>query len=233
MVDGQSPAGDRTREERLLAGLRAGDESAFGELIDTFGESMLRIAAGVVSSSAVAEEVVQETWLAVFTGVHRFQARSSLRTWIFRILLNTANTQRTREARIVPFSDLGPELTDDEPAVDPERFLPAGHRWAGQWSSPPRPWQSDPESRVLAAETLGVVREVLATLPAGQRAVVTLRDVQGWTPEEVSEALGVSRGNQRVLLHRARSRLRTALEEWMQSPVPSPSRRGGPGEGPA
>jgi RNA polymerase sigma-70 factor (ECF subfamily) len=112
----------------------------------------------------------------------------------------------------VTFSDLAPELSDDEPAVEPERFQPAGH-----WSNPPRPWQRDPVSRVLAAETLQVVREVLDTLPAGQRTVVTLRDVQGWTPEEVSEALGISRGNQRVLLHRARSRLRAALEKWMSS----------------
>ena len=219
MVDGQAPLREAAPDERLMAGLRAGDESVFAELIDSYGESMLRIACGVVSSSAVAEEVVQETWLAVFTGVHRFEGRSSLRTWIFRILMNTANTQRTRDARTLPFSDLGHELSDDEPAVDPERFLPADHhRWPGQWSSPPHPWESDPESRMLAAETLQVVREVLDTLPMGQRTVVTLRDVQGWTPEEVSEALGVSRGNQRVLLHRARSRLRAALEEWMQAP---------------
>jgi RNA polymerase sigma-70 factor, ECF subfamily len=219
MVDGQAPAAGTTSDGRLVAGLRAGDESVFAELIDAYGEAMLRIATGVLSSSAVAEEVVQETWLAVFTGVHRFEGRSSLRTWIFRILMNTANTQRTRDARTLPFSDLGPELSDDEPAVDPERFLPADHhRWPGQWSSPPQPWQSDPESRVLAAETLQVVRGVLDTLPMGQRTVVTLRDVQGWTSEEVSEVLGLSRGNQRVLLHRARSRLRAALEEWMRSP---------------
>jgi RNA polymerase sigma-70 factor (ECF subfamily) len=219
MVDGRAPAGGATRDERLVAGLRAGDESVFSELIGTYGESMQRIATGVVSSSAVAEEVVQETWLAVFTGVHRFEGRSSLRTWIFRILMNTANTQRTRDARTVPFSDLGRELSGDEPAVDPERFLPVDHqKWPGHWASPPQPWQSDPESRVLASETLQVIRRVLDTLPAGQRTVVTLRDVQGWTPEEVSQALGVSRGNQRVLLHRGRSRLRAALEAWMQAP---------------
>ena len=212
MIDGHAPAGSGTREERLVAGLRAGDESAFGELIDAYGDSMLRIASGVVSSHAVAEEVVQETWLAVFNGVHRFQGRSSLRTWIFRILMNTASTQRARDARIVPFSDLGPDLPDSEPVVDPERFLSAG-----DWSIPPRPWQTDPESRLLAAETLQVVQNTLDMLPAGQRAVVTLRDVMGWTPEEVSEALDISRGNQRVLLHRARSRLRAALEEWLST----------------
>jgi RNA polymerase sigma-70 factor (ECF subfamily) len=219
VADGQAPAGKATPDERLVAGLRAGNESVFAELIDSYGESMLRIACGVVTSSAVAEEVVQETWLAVFTGVHRFEGRSSLRTWIFRILMNTAHTQRTRDARTLPFSDLGPELSSDEPAVDPERFLPADHhRWPGHWSSPPQPWQTDPESRVLATETLQVIRGILDTLPLGQRTVVTLRDVQGWTPEEVSEALGVSRGNQRVLLHRARTRLRAALEDWMQGP---------------
>ncbi len=219
MVERRTPAGDATQDKRLVAGLCGGDESVFAELIDSYSEAMLRIARGLVASSAVAEEVVQDTWLAVFTGVHRFEGRSSLRTWIFRILMNTAHTQRTRDARTLPFADLGRELSDDEPAVDPERFLPPGHqRWPGHWSTPPQPWESDPESRVLAAETLDVVRGVLDLLPMGQRAVVTLRDVQGWTPEEVSDALGVTRGNQRVLLHRARSRLRAALEEWMQAP---------------
>jgi RNA polymerase sigma-70 factor, ECF subfamily len=219
MLERRTVTGEARQDERLVAGLRAGDESVFSELIDSYGEAMLRIARGVVASPAVAEDVVQDTWLAVFAGVHRFEGRSSLRTWIFRILMNTAHTQRRRDARTLPFADLGRELSDDEPAVDPERFLPRGHqRWPGHWSTPPQPWESDPESRVLAAETLDVVRGVLDLLPMGQRAVVTLRDVQGWTPEEVSEALGVSRGNQRVLLHRARSRLRTALEEWMQAP---------------
>jgi RNA polymerase sigma-70 factor (ECF subfamily) len=219
MVERRPLPAEATQDERLVAGLRAGEESVFAELIESYGEAMLRIARGVVASPAVAEEVVQDTWLAVFTGVHRFEGRSSLRTWIFRILMNTAHTQRTRDARTLPFADLGRELADDEPAVDPERFLPPGHRrWPGHWSTPPQPWESDPESRVLAAETLDVVRGVLDLMPMGQRAVVTLRDVQGWTAEEVSEALGVSRGNQRVLLHRARSRLRTALEEWMQAP---------------
>ena len=187
---------------------------------------MLRIAAGVVSSSAVAEEVVQDTWLAVYTGVHRFEGRSSLRTWIFRILLNTAKTRRARDARTLSFSDLGRELSEDEPAVDPERFMSADQGFPGQWSTPPQPWLSDPESRLLATETLQVVRRVLDSLPMGQRTVVTLRDIQGWTPEEVSEVLGVSRGNQRVLLHRARSRLRAALEEWMQVPGEAHRRHG-------
>jgi RNA polymerase sigma-70 factor (ECF subfamily) len=223
MVDRRSPDGEATGDERLVAGLRAGDESVFVELIDSYGGAMLRIARGVVTSSAVAEDVVQDTWLAVFTGVHRFEGRSSLRTWIFRILMNTAHTQRTRDARTLPFADLGRELSDYEPAVDPERFLPpSDQRWPGHWSSPPQPWESDPESRVLAAETLDVVRSVLDLLPMGQRAVVTLRDVQGWTPEEVSEALDISRGNQRVLLHRARSRLRAALEERMEAPRRAP-----------
>jgi RNA polymerase sigma-70 factor, ECF subfamily len=219
MADGQAHWAGATRDERLVAGLRAGDESMFAELIDAYGETMLKVACGVVSSTAVAEEVVQETWLAVVTGIHRFEGRSSLRTWIFRILMNTASTQRTRDARTVPFTDLGPELSRDEPAVDPERFLPSDHSGhPGHWSTPPQSWRSDPETRVLASETLQVVSRVLQGLPLAQRTVVTLRDVHGWTPEEVSEALGVSRGNQRVLLHRARSRLRAALEEWIQSP---------------
>jgi RNA polymerase sigma-70 factor (ECF subfamily) len=219
MADGHAPSARAARDERLVSGLRAGDESVFAELIDAYGATMLKVACGVVSSTAVAEEVVQETWLAVFTGIHRFEGRSSLRTWIFRILMNTANTQRTRDARTVPFSDLGPEPSRDEPAVDPARFLPPDHpRYPGHWSTPPPSWGSDPEARVLAGETLQLMSRVLQGLPLAQRTVVTLRDVHGWTAEEVSEALGVSRGNQRVLLHRARSRLRRALEEWMQTP---------------
>jgi RNA polymerase sigma-70 factor (ECF subfamily) len=198
-----------------VAALKAGDPLVFGQLVDAYGDAMTRIAAGVVSSRAVAEEVVQETWLAVFTGIHRFEGRSSLRTWIFRILMNTANTQRTRDARSVPFSDLAAELAADEPAVEPERFLPAQHQWPGGWASAPSSWGEDPEARLLSSETLEVIRRAIDVLPPGQRTVVVLRDVEGWTPEEVSEALGLTRGNQRVLLHRARSRIRAALELWM------------------
>jgi RNA polymerase sigma-70 factor (ECF subfamily) len=224
MVGGQAPGLGTTHDETLVSGLRAGDETVFAELVDRYGETMLKVASGVVASAAVAEEVVQETWLAVFTGIHRFEGRSSLRTWIFRILMNTANTIRVRDARVLPFSDLARELSrelsEDEPAVDPERFLPASDaRWPGHWSARPRPWEGDPERQVLASETLAVIGAALETLPAGQRAVVLLRDFEGWSAEEVSEALDLSRGNQRVLLHRARSRLRAALEEWMQTPA--------------
>jgi RNA polymerase sigma-70 factor (ECF subfamily) len=224
MRDRESKSTDQAEEARLIAGLREGDESTFAQLIDTHGETMLRIAHGMVSNPAVAEEVVQETWLAVFTGIHRFEGRSSLRTWIFRILMNTANTQRTRDARSVPFSDLTRELATDEPAVDPDRFpCPGSDGRRGVWSTQPESWSGDPEARLLSAETLELIRLAIGTLPAGQRAVVTLRDVQGWTSEEVSEALGVSRGNQRVLLHRARGRLRAALEAWMRVPDPRPT----------
>src|SRR5256885_13577000 len=149
MRDSESGRMDQAEDAGLIKGLREGDESTFAQLVDTHGETMLRIAHGMVSSPAVAEEVVQDTWLAVFTGVHRFEGRSSLRTWIFRILMNTAHTQRSRDARTLPFADLGRELSDDEPAVDTERFLPTGHqRWPGHWSTPPQSWESDPESRV-------------------------------------------------------------------------------------
>jgi RNA polymerase sigma-70 factor (ECF subfamily) len=196
---------------------------------------MLRIAMGMVASPALAEDVVQETWLAVFTGIHRFERRSSVRTWIFRILMNTANTHRTRDARSVPFADLRGELSVGEPAVEPERFLSGGEsRWRGRWSAAPQPWNEEPEARLLSEETFDVIRGTIDTLPPGQRAVVILRDVQGWSPEEVSAALGVSRGNQRVLLHRARARLRAALESWMCAapprfrPVPSRTENAGP-----
>jgi RNA polymerase sigma-70 factor (ECF subfamily) len=222
MRDSESGPMDQAEDARLIKGLRNGDESTFVQLIDTHGETMLRIAHGMVSSPAVAEEVVQETWLAVFTGIHRVEGRSSLRTWVFRILMNTANTQRTRDARSVPFSDLARELEADEPAVDPDRFFASGlNQRLGAWSAQPDSWGGDPEARLLSSETLELIRRTIDTLPAGQRAVVTLRDVQGWTSDEVSQALGVSRGNQRVLLHRARGRLRAALEAWMRVPRPA------------
>jgi RNA polymerase sigma-70 factor (ECF subfamily) len=221
MRDGQATTAGSDDESRLVAGLREGDETTFTELIEMHGEAMLRIATGMVASPALAEDVVQETWLAVFTGIHRFERRSSVRTWIFRILMNTANTHRMRDARSIPFADLRRELSIDQHAVEPERFLGGGDgRGRGRWSAAPQSWNEEPEARLLSGETFDVIRRTIDTLPPGQRAVVILRDVQGWNPDEVSEALGVSRGNQRVLLHRARGRLRAALESWMWAASP-------------
>jgi RNA polymerase sigma-70 factor (ECF subfamily) len=204
----------------LLARLRGRDESAFALLVDRNADAMLRTAMVFTGSRAAAEEVVQDTWLAVLGGLDRFEGRSSLKTWIFRILVNRAKTQALRERRVVPFSALEAEGADEGPAVPPERFLPPGDpRWPGHWSSPPRSWAGQPEERLLAAEAMALVRETVEALPPLQRAVITLRDVQGWPAEEVCAVLKLTQGNQRVLLHRARSRVRAQLEQYLESPA--------------
>jgi RNA polymerase sigma-70 factor (ECF subfamily) len=204
-----APAG----QEEVVAALRARDEAAFAMLVADYGPAMLRIARMYVSTRAVAEEVVQETWLAVLTGIDRFEGRSSLKTWIFRILANRAKTRGEREGRSLPFSSLGRE-GDDEPAVDPDRFTADG-RYAGHWSAPPSGWADVPETRLLGKETRAVVHDAIAALPETQRAVITLRDVDGWSSEEVRNVLDLSESNQRVLLHRARSKVRRALEAYL------------------
>lgn len=183
----------------LLARLRAGDEAAFQVLVDRYGPLMLRIALSHVPSRAVAEEVVQEAWLGVFQGLPSFEGRSSLKTWILRIVANRARTRGERERRSVPLDDLGP-------TVDPSRFT-AG----GAWGVPPAAW---PEERLLAAETLDQVEHAIAQLPPRQQEVIVLRDLQGWSPEDVNEALNLTDGNQRVLLHRARAKVRDQLEHY-------------------
>jgi RNA polymerase sigma-70 factor (ECF subfamily) len=201
-------------EARLLEALRAGDEDAFTALVDRYGASMLRLARTFVGSTSAAEEVVQDTWLAVVTGLDRFEGRSSLKTWLFTILVNKAKTRAVRDARTIPFSSL--EFDADEPAVEPERFLPPGHeRWPGHWTSPPVRWDTMPEARLLSAETLARIAEAIAALPEAQREVLTLRDVEGWTADEVCNVLELSESNQRVLLHRARSKVRRALEQYL------------------
>jgi RNA polymerase sigma-70 factor (ECF subfamily) len=205
-----------TDEARLIASLKAGDETAFAWLLDEYSSSMLRVAMTHVSTRTVAEEVVQETWLGVLKGIDRFEARSSLKTWIFRILTNTANTRGQRERRIVPFSSLA-AADDDESAVDPDRFFPPDHaRYPDHWAIGPTAWTT-PEDGLLSGETREVIMRAIDDLPEAQRAVVTLRDVEGWPPEEVCEVLQVSDGNQRVLLHRGRTRIRTELEHYFGS----------------
>jgi RNA polymerase sigma-70 factor (ECF subfamily) len=199
-----------TADERaLIDRLRSGDEAAFLALVNSYGGLMLRIALTHVRTRAAAEEVVQEAWLGVVKGIGRFEGRSSLRTWIMSILTNCARTRGVREARSVPVSS----LEGDEPAVDPDRFLGFDHpRYPGGWSAPPLAW---PEDHVLAAETLEHVRAAIEGLPARQQEVIVLRDVEGWDSEEVCDALGLSEGNQRVLLHRARSKVRGELERYL------------------
>jgi RNA polymerase sigma-70 factor (ECF subfamily) len=212
-------------DRRLVRALRNGDESAFAELIDLYHGSMLRLARSYVSDRAVAEEVVQETWLGVIRGIDRFEGRSSLKTWIFRILTNTAKKRGARERRSVPFSALaGPD--DEGGAVDADRFLPEGHLWAGHWAAPPASWGEAPEERLLAGEAREVIDAAIAALPESQRQVITLRDVDGWSSEEVCNVLDLSEVNQRVLLHRARARVRAALELYFADPEEGASRDG-------
>ena len=201
-------------ERRLVDALRAGDESAFTRLVEEYGPAMLRVARMFVSSRAVAEEVVQEAWVGVLKGIGRFEGRSSLKTWIFRILTNTAKTRAVREGRSVPFSSLAGE-DEEGGAVDADRFLGDETRFPGHWAAPPQRWEAAPEGRLLAAEALEVVDREIAKLPANQAVVVTMRDVEGFDADEVCNALDISETNQRVLLHRARTKLRRALEEYM------------------
>ena len=206
-----------TEDHALVKRLREGDESAFVELIDRYGPMMLRVAQMYVRDRATAEEVVQETWLAVLNGIDRFEERSSLKTWIFRILTNRAKTRGERDGRVVPFSSLaGAEAEENEPSVDPDRFLGADSRTPGAWAAPPRAW---PEDAVLDKEALGVIEMAIDKLPEAQREVILLRDVEGWTPMEVSDALEITDGNQRVLLHRARTKVRAALELYLDPEI--------------
>jgi RNA polymerase sigma-70 factor, ECF subfamily len=200
-------------DARLVEGLRAGDEAAFAALMRMHGASMLRVAQMYVSTRAVAEEVVQEAWLGVLKGIDRFEGRSSLKTWLFRILVNTAKTRGIREARSLPFSALADDV--GEGAVPVDRFLGAGERFPGHWAVPPASWAGIPEERLLSAETMDVVRRTIGLLPPAQKTVLTLRDVEGFSAEEVCNALDLTETNGRVLLHRARAKVRAALEEYL------------------
>ena len=201
-------------DARLVEALRDRDERAFEQLTREYNPSLLRVAQIYVTSRAVAEEVVQETWLGVLKGIERFEARSSLKTWIFRILTNIAKTRAVRDGRTLPFSALQDPARVPEAAVEADRFLDSEHpRWPGHWAVKPAPW---PEEALVAGETLERLAEAIEALPATQRAVISLRDIEGWTSEEVRNALDLSETNQRVLLHRARSKVRAALESYLE-----------------
>jgi RNA polymerase sigma-70 factor (ECF subfamily) len=202
-------------EAALLAALRSGDRDAFEKLVDDLSPGLLRVAMQHTPSRAVAEEVVQDTWIAVINGIDRFEGRSSLRTWIYRILLNIARTRGKRERRTLPFSYFRRRAEEggDEAAVEPERFQGRGGEQPGGWARPPIEWAA-PEDRLATAEARQVMLEAIAALPPRQREVITMRDLQGLTAEEARNALDVSETNQRVLLHRARSKVREALERY-------------------
>jgi len=201
-------------DHALVERLRRGDEQAFMDLVARWSPSMMRVARLYVPSAAVAEEVVQETWLAVLTGLERFEERSSLRTWVFSILVNRARTRGERERRTVPFGALAREEVEGEfAAVDPERFVREGDA-VGAWAAPPVRWWEQPEKALQSDEAVARIEAEIAKLPETQRLVITMRDVAGLSSEEVRHALDLSETNQRVLLHRARAKVRAALEDY-------------------
>jgi RNA polymerase sigma-70 factor (ECF subfamily) len=206
-------------EQRLVAALRQGDEAAFAALVDRYHTTLVAVAIHYVRDRAVAEEVAQEAWLAVLKGLDRFVGRSTLKTWLFQILVNRAKTRGVREGRTVPLSALeNPDLEGGEASVAADRFLAPDHaQWPGHWASAPQRWDVDPEAALLSAELRDWIAEAIAALPESQRLIITLRDVQGWAPEEVCASLGISDGNQRVILHRARARVRGILEQHLSA----------------
>jgi RNA polymerase sigma-70 factor (ECF subfamily) len=207
-------------DAELLARLRSGDERAFRTLVERYSATVLHVARLHVRDKQAAEEVVQETWLAVVRGLERFEERSTLKTWLFRILTNRAKTRGEREARCVPFSALvTADISEPDPAVDADRFQGPDDRYPGGWAAPPASWETVPEVRLLSQETLQRIAAAVELLPPAQRAVIRLRDIEGWDADEVCDLLGVSQGNQRVLLHRARSKVRTALERYLGDEV--------------
>jgi RNA polymerase sigma-70 factor (ECF subfamily) len=209
-------------ERALLAALRAGHDQTFRELARSWSPSMLRVARRHVPSHAVAEDVVQETWVAVLRGIDRFEGRSSLRTWVFRILVNQAKTRGAAERRTVPFSSAFPDEEElHESTIPARRTAPDDEpSWplnqVSRWVRPPARWELDgPEAALLAQETRLRLRAALAALPPRQRQVVSLRDVQGLTGADVARELDLTEGNQRVLLHRGRGTLRAAIGEYL------------------
>ncbi|HWM73977.1 MAG TPA: sigma-70 family RNA polymerase sigma factor [Nocardioides sp.] len=196
-------------DAELVILLRSGDDTAFASVLDAWSGGMQRLARSIVTTEASAAEVVQETWLAVIRSIDRFEGRSSLRTWVYRILINAAKRRAVQEQRAVPWSSL--EL-GEEATVDPEAFRPAGEPWAGHWWAFPDEW---PEEALLAAEVRTLVAEAVQRLPEQQRAVLTLRDIEGFTGPETASMLELSEVNQRVLLHRARARLRDELDHYV------------------
>ncbi len=206
-------------DQRILEALRTGDEGAFATLVGRLHRPLVRTAMRYVREEAIAEEVVQDTWIAVVKGLDRFEGRSTLRTWIFRIATFQARTRGQRERRTIPLSSLFDDGdADGGPSVDAERFLDSG-RYAGHWADPPADWGGGVDARLLAGEARSVIEATLAGLSEAQRTVMTLRDLDGLSSDEVCEALDISPGNQRVLLHRARSRVRGALERYVAEAI--------------
>lgn len=197
-------------DDTLIGALRNRDELAFSELVDRWSSAMLRVAMAHIPNYAIAEEVVQEAWLTVLRSLDRFERRSSLRTWVLGIVVNIARNRFRIERRLVPL-----QSDDDGPTVEPSRFLPADHpRWPHHWAIEPVPWRT-PEDDLLAAETRSIINQAIAELPPAQREVLVLRDLEGLAAAEACNILGLTDTHQRVLLHRARARVRNALERYL------------------
>ena len=203
---------DASGDERdLILRLRAGDRAAFTALVSSHGAALLRLATTFVKDRSIAEEIVQDAWVAALESLDGFEGRASLRTWLLHIVANKARTRLTRDKRTVPFSAFAAPDDGDDPAVSPERFDERG-----MWKDPPGPWsEENPERLAHGKETRAVLERAIAALPEAQRAVITLRDIEGLETEEICNLLGVTVSNQRVLLHRARSKVREALEKHM------------------
>jgi RNA polymerase sigma-70 factor (ECF subfamily) len=197
----------------LVAGLKRGEERAFVALVRRYQPPLLRLAIVYCRSLAVAEEIVQDTWLGVIRGIGKFEERATFKTWLFQILVNRARTRAAQEGRAGSFSTLNEEAeAPGEPAVPPERFRAADDKWANNWAVPPQSWGESSDARLLAGETMELIQQAISTLPPAQQQVITLRDVEGWPSEDICNVLLISETNQRVLLHRARSRVRALLE---------------------
>jgi RNA polymerase sigma-70 factor, ECF subfamily len=209
---------DATDDRSVIAALRRGDEAAFARLVDLHHASLRRVARLYISDRAVADEVVQDTWLGVIQGIWAFEGRSSLKTWIFRILINRAKTRAVREGRTIPFAGFDAEVDVAEAAVAPDRFGPAGHPTEpAHWTRPPQDVGASPEHRLLGREAREHLQNAIEALPENQRRVLVLRDVEGRSTDEICNALGFQETHVRVLLHRARARVRAALEPYLEN----------------
>lgn len=213
VVTQNSPEPEVSDDSSIVAALRAGDQETFRNVVARFNPGLVRLARTYVSAE-LADEVVQETWIAVVRNIDTFEERSSLSTWIYRILLNKVRTLAKREAKIVPFAAMGHTGDGNHPAVDPERMLHPTDG-PGHWANTPPRWENLPAERLESREVLDMIIAAIAALPAAQREVIELRDIQGRSAEEVCNTLGISSVNQRVLLHRARVAVRAMLEEYL------------------
>jgi RNA polymerase sigma-70 factor (ECF subfamily) len=210
------PSGPAKSEDTLLARLRRGEEGAFDELVNQHHSALIRMAMGYVADREVAEEVVQDTWMAVIESLSRFEGRSSLRTWVCGILIHKAKDRGVREKRHTTFSDIESYDDDNDEAVDPSRFQQTGE-WAGHWAFPPQPWDKQtPEIRLASQQAVNAMQRAIEALPATLKEVLILRDVEGVDAKEVCDLLNITETNLYVRLHRARERVRAAVETYLE-----------------